>query len=199
MKASAILGSSATVIRSLVFVSAFLIFADAAPAGDEKSIKGFRDAVVALAPDVDPAEAELLSITAHTTARQLARQYRVVGPSVFQNFLIHIGVRQRGYCFQWARDIGLPLKELRLKTLVLHWGAAEAGSVGEHNCVVVTARGQPFREGYIIDGWRNAGRLCWWPVKKDSSYAWKEDLHETAWLQNYGLSEEKPQQVTAQR
>ncbi len=139
MEGSAILGSSATVIRSLVFVSAFLIFADAAPAGDEKSIKGFRDAVVALAPDVDPAEAELLSITAHTTARQLARQYRVVGPSVFQNFLIHIGVRQRGYCFQWARDIGLRLKELKLNTLVLHWGAAEAGSVGEHNCVVVTA------------------------------------------------------------
>ena len=198
VQVSFILRSSKTVIRSLIFVSAFLLLADAATAGDAKSIKGFRDAIVALAPDVDPGEAELVSVTAHTTARNLAREWRVVPPCIFQNFLIHIGARQRGFCFHWAYGIGARLKELRLKTLVLHWGAAYAGGRLEHNCVVVTARGQPFRDGYIIDGWRNAGRLCWWPVKKDD-YPWKEDLGETAWLQNYGPSEQKPQNVTAQR
>jgi hypothetical protein len=198
LQVSVILRSSKTVIRSLIFVSAFLILADGATAGDAKSIKGFRDAIVALAPDVDRGEAQLVSVTAHTTARSLAREWRVVPPAMFQNFLIHIGARERGYCFHWAYGIGAQLKELRLKTLVLHWGAAYAGGRLEHNCVVVTARGQPFRDGYIIDGWRNAGRLCWWPVKKDD-YPWKEDLHETAWLQNYGPSEQKPQNVTAQR
>ena len=197
-QANAILGPSKTVIRGVIFVSAFLILADAAPAGDAKSIKGFRDAIVALAPDVDPGEAELVSVTAHTTARRLAREWRVVPPAIFQNFLIHIGARERGFCFHWAYGIGAQLKELRLKTLVLHWGAAYAGGRLEHNCVVVTARGQAFRDGYIIDGWRNAGRLCWWPVKKDD-YPWKEDLSETAWLQNYGPSEQKPQNATAQR
>ncbi len=198
MQATAILGPSRTVIRNLIFAFAFLILADAAPAGDAKSIKGFRDAIVALAPDVDPGEAELVSVTAHTTARRLAREWRVVPPAIFQNFLIHIGARQRGFCFHWAYGIGAKLKELRLKTLVLHWGAAYAGGRLEHNCVVVTARGQAFRDGYIIDGWRNAGRLCWWPVKKDD-YPWKEDLRETAWLQNYGPSGQKPQSATAQR
>jgi hypothetical protein len=158
---------------------------------DEKSIRGFRDAIVKLAPDVDPAEAELVSVTAHQTARQLARDYRVVGPAVFQNFLIHVGARQRGFCWHWARDIGTRLKELRLKTLYLHWGAADANTHLEHNVVVVTARNQSFREGYIIDGWRNAGRLCWWPVTKDSSYKWKEDLRETAWLHDYELVQPK--------
>jgi hypothetical protein len=186
-------------IRSLIFIAAFLILANAAESRDEKSIKGFRDAIVALAPDVDPSEAQLLSVTAHITSRGLAREYRVVGPSVFQNVLIHIGVRQRGYCFQWARDIGARLKELRPKTLVLHWGAASAGTRLEHNCVVVTARGQLFRDGIIIDGWRNAGRLCWWPVSKDSSYAWKEDMRETAWLQDYGPGVQTLQKATAQR
>ena len=198
MQATAILGSSRTVIRGVIFVSAFLILADAALAGDAKSIKGFRDAIVALAPDVDPGEAELVSVTAHTTARRLAREWRVVPPAIFQNFLIHIGARERGFCFHWAYGIGAQLKELRLKTLVLHWGAAYAGGRLEHNCVVVTARGQSFHDGYIIDGWRNAGRLCWWPVKKDD-YPWKEDLRETAWLQNYGPSEQKLQSATAQR
>jgi hypothetical protein len=188
-----------TAMRFYFFIFALLIVAGTATARDEKSIIGFQKAIFSLATDIDPHEAELISVTAHTTARALARQYRVIGPSVFQNFLIHIGARQRGFCFHYARDIGTRLKELRPRTLVLHWGAAGAGTRLEHNCIVVTARGQPFRDGYIIDGWRNAGRLCWWPVKKDNSYNWKEDLRETAWVQDYAPLEPKPRNITAQR
>jgi hypothetical protein len=199
------------VIRSLTFIFALVIVVNAAWAGDERSIKDLRDALVKLAPDVDPGEAELLSVTAHTTSRSLAREYRIVLNPEFQNFLINIGVRQRGWCGHWARDIGARLKELRLKTLVLHWGAAYAGTTGEDNCLVVTARNQPFQDGIIIDGWRRAGRLFWSAVRKDYEYeleqhyghsgitAWKEDVQETAWLQDYGPSERKPKKTTVQR
>lgn len=163
-------------------------------AGDEKSIAGFRDAIIALAPDVDPNEAQLVSYTAHTTARQCAKDYRVVGPSVFQNVLIYFGIRQKGYCFHYAYDIGARLRELPLKTLVLHWGEAYPRGHLEHNVVVVTARNQPFDQGYIIDGWRAAGRLLWWPVRKDE-YPWKENLHETAWLQKRGPTQWGPQET----
>jgi hypothetical protein len=185
MQPTAILRSFTRPIRSLVFVATLLLCANTARADDSKSIKNLRDALVTLAPDVDPAEAELLSATAHNTARRLAREWHVVPPAQFQNFLIHIGRRQWGYCFHWAYGIGGQLKELRPKTLVLHWGASDPGTLSESNCVVVTARGQPFYDGYVIDAWRGAGRLYWWPVKKDN-YAWKEDLHETAWLNDYG-------------
>jgi hypothetical protein len=165
-----------------------------------------RDALVALAPDVDPGEAELVSVKAHTASRSLAREYRVVWFSGFQNLLIHMGKRQRGYCGHYTRDIGERLKELRLKTLVLHWGAAYAGTPAENNCLVVTARNQPFEEGIIMDGWRNSGQLFWCPLKEDIAYrrvpnpllqrspdggalnnstAWKEDPLYTAWLQDY--------------
>jgi len=181
----------------LVFILAFTIWISSAWAGDERSINDLGKALVALAPDVDPGEAELLSMTAHTTARSLKREYRIVLNPEFQNFLINIGVRQRGYCAHWTRDIGTRLKELRLKTLVLHWGAAYAGTTGEDNCLVVTARNQPFQDGIIIDGWRRAGRLFWCAVRKDDEYeleqhyghsgitAWKEDALYTAWLQDY--------------
>ena len=53
---------------------------------------------------------------------------------------IHIGRRQYGYCFHWARGIGEQLKALRLKTLVLYWAAADPGTNLEHNVIVVTAR-----------------------------------------------------------
>jgi hypothetical protein len=150
-------------------------------------------------------------VTAHTTSRGLAREYRIVLNPEFQNFLINIGLRKRGYCAHYARDIGARLKELKLKTLVLHWGAAYAGTSGEDNCLVVTARHQPFQDGIILDAWRRAGRLFWSAVTKDREYeleqhygrsgitAWKEDVQETAWLQNYGPSERKPTKSTSQR
>ena len=180
----------ATVLLLVVLGCGFL--PSSARAVDEKSIQGFKEAIIKLSPTVDPAEAEAVSVISHHTSRQLARDYRAVGPAVFQNFLINIGARQRGYCAHYARDIGTRLKELRLKTLYLHWGAADANTHLEHNVIVVTALNQPFTQGYIIDGWRNAGRLCWWPVLKDSSYVWKEDLQETAWLHDYELVQSRP-------
>ena len=193
-------------IRTLVFIIAFSLCLNAVWARDEKSIKELRDALVALAPDVDPGEADLVSVTTHTLSRSLAREYGVVWFSGFQNLLIHLGMRQRGYCGHYTRDIGERLKELRLKTLVLHWGAAFPGAEIENNCLVVTARNQPFEEGIIMDGWRQAGKLFWSPLKKDMTYrrlvnpfretsrdgraldngsAWEEDKLYTAWLQDY--------------
>jgi hypothetical protein len=199
------------VIRTVVLIIAFSLCVSAVWARDERSIKKLRDALVALAPDVDPGEAELVSVTAHTASRSLAREYHVVMSPVVQNILINTGKRQRGYCGHYTRDIGERLKALRLKTLVLHWGAAFAGTEGENNGLVVTARNQPFQDGIILDGWRNGGRLFWCALKKDSEYdlghlaelraanplfqhpptapqhgtAWKEDPLYTAWLQDY--------------
>ena len=84
--------------------------------------KDLSKALTALAPDIDPGEAQLLSAAAHTTARSLAREYHVVLNPEFQAFLVNVGLRKRGWCGHWARDIGARLKEL--KTLVLHWGVA---------------------------------------------------------------------------
>jgi hypothetical protein len=156
--------------RTVVFIIAFSLCVSAVWARDEKSIEKLGDALVALAPGVDPGEAQLLSVTAHTASRSLAREYHLAWSPIFQNFLIHMGKRERGYCGHYARDIGERLKELKLKTLVLHWGAAFAGTDDESNCLVVTARNQPFEDGIVIDGWRRAGRLFWCAVKKDSDY-----------------------------
>ena len=193
-------------IRTVVFIIAFSLCTNAVWAIDERSINRLRDALVALAPDVDPGEAELVSVTAHTTERSLAREYRMVWFPGVQNLLIHMGKRQRGICADYARDIGERLKELRLKTLVLHWGSAYAGTLLEDNALVVTARNQPFDDGIIMDGWRDAPRLFWCPLRKDPDYrrrpnmplprsadgravdngtAWQEEPLYTTWLQDY--------------
>jgi hypothetical protein len=186
-------------IRRLIFIFALPILANAAGAKDEESIKGLRDAIVALSPSVNPEEAELISATAHTASRSLAHEYRITGPPAFQNFLIHIRLRQRGYCFDFARDIGSRLKELKPKTLVLHWGESFANTNQENNGLVVTARGQPFRNGIVLDAWRHGGRLYWRAVTEDRQNEWEENMRESALLQNERPTERKSQRTTVQR
>jgi len=196
---------------SFIIAFLFLVLAHAARATDERSIKDLSKALTALAHDVDPAEAQSLSVTAHKTARRLKREYRVFLNPEFTVFLYNIGMRKRGWCGHWAQDIGADLKELKLKTLVLHWGEAYPNTTSENNALVVTARNQPFQDGIILDGWRRAGRLFWCPVIKDDEYeveqhyghsgitVWKENPKWSAWLQEYQQSEEKPETATASR
>jgi hypothetical protein len=196
-----------------VLIFAFAICSSAVWAQDEKSVIDLRDALVALSPrTVDPYEAELLSVTAHTMSRSLAREYGVTGDPAVHNFLINVGAKKRGICADYTRDIGARLKELHFKTLVLHWGAAYAKESDENNALVVTARHQPFADGIVLDGWRRGGRLFWCPVKNDHEYeagrrgllghlgghlhtgitAWKEDLQETALLQENQSAKAEP-------
>ena len=60
-------------IRGLFFIFALLVLVSPAKARDERSITDLSKALAGLASNVDPAEAELLSVTAHTKARSLAR------------------------------------------------------------------------------------------------------------------------------
>ena len=188
----------------LVLILAFFLSAAVLSAKDEKSISDLTNALIALSPrSVDPREAALLSETAHQTSRQCAREYGVTGDPAIHNYLINIGLKKKGICADYTRDIGAKLREFHFKTLVLHWGAAYAKESDENNGLVVTARNQPFLDGIVLDGWRKAGRLFWCPVRSDHEYelgrrgllgrlgghaytgitAWKEDLQESALLQ----------------
>lgn len=153
--------------------------------GDLSAAVSLRNKLVALSPRVRAEEAERVAISAYVTSRQLARDYRVVGPPLFHNFLVNIGMRERGLCFQWARDLFAKLNQVPLQTLELHWGEARAGTWREHNCVVVTARGQPFEKGIVLDAWRHSGRLFWSSVAADH-YPWKEDEAERIRLTSKG-------------
>jgi hypothetical protein len=195
-------------IRRIFWIVLFFNLVHPTWARDERSIKDLAKALTKLAPDVDPAEAEQISVTAHTTARHLAREYHVVLNPELQAFLVNVGLRKRGWCGHWAADIGARLKELKPRTLVLHWGVAYDHTSSENNCLVVTARNQPFKDGIILDGWRRAGRLFWCPVIKDDEYeleqhyghsgitAWKENMQWSAWLQDYETGKEKSKRIT---
>src|SRR5438876_196303 len=146
------------------------------PVGDVIAAASLRRSLKALSPSVRADEAQRFAQCAYVTSRQLAREYRVVFPPALNNILINTGARKRGLCYQWTEDLLHQLDALKLETLELHWGEAFARTFSENNGVVVTAKGQPFAQGIVLDAWRYQGRLYWGPVHKDpEKYEWKEN------------------------
>jgi hypothetical protein len=137
------------------------------PKNDSANAQALARQIAALSPKVDGNEATLLANCAYATVSRLRREYHMFGTPIFNNFLIYHGLRQRGYCYHWTEDLLLALDALKLKTLELHWGETYPGTWRENNCVVVTAKGQPFDHGMILECWRHLGHLRWNLVPSD--------------------------------
>ena len=152
--------------------------AEAARAPAAERVEVLSRQLAALSPSVRADDAKRLAAQAHLRSIELAQHYRPIGPPQLHNFLVNAGVKKRGLCHHWARDLGQRLASLKLRTLVLRWGIARGGTLREHNAVVVTARGQRFEEGIVLDAWRHSGRLFSGAVAADK-YPWREDRHES--------------------
>ena len=137
------------------------------PAKDSAKADELAHQLARLSRRVDPNEARLLARCAYATVTQLREEYRPFGTPIFNNFLVYHGLRKRGYCFQWSEDLLLALDRLNLKTLELHWGDTYRDTWRENNCLVVTAKGQPFDRGMILECWRHFGHLHWNLVPSD--------------------------------
>jgi hypothetical protein len=114
------------------------------------------------------------------TGLELRREWRVVWLPGVQNLLVNMGARKGGLCFQWATELLVRLDALKLQTLEPHWAESFANTSGEHNVIVVTARGQPFEKGILLDNWRYSGQLVWTQVAMDPEYHWTENKSELA-------------------
>jgi hypothetical protein len=137
------------------------------PKNDATNTVALADRLAALSPRVDPNEAKALAECAYATVTQLRREYRMFGTPIFNNFLVYHGLRKRGYCYHWMADLLVALDALKLKTLELHWGETYAGTWRENNCLVVTAKGQSFDQGIMLESWSHLGHLRWRAVLSD--------------------------------
>ena len=139
-----------------------------------------RTRIAALSPTVSPDEDRRVAYAAYMTGLELRREWRVVWLPGVQNLLVNMGARKRGLCFQWATELLVRLDALKLQTLELHWAESGPNTGAEHNVIVVTARGQPFGEGILLDLWRYSGTLVWTHVGMDPEYHWTENKSELA-------------------
>ncbi|MGB9475220.1 MAG: hypothetical protein WCE87_09150 [Candidatus Udaeobacter sp.] len=145
---------------------------------DARNAEKLAGELASLSPRVNGDEAKLLADCAFVTVSKLRREYRMFGTPIFNNFLIYHGLRKRGYCYQWSEDLLLALDKLNLKSLEVHWGEYDPNTWRENNCLVITAKGQSFNRGIMLECWRHLGHLYFGPIASDwetyvenSSYA----------------------------
>ena len=163
------------------------------PARESEKAEELANQLVRLSPRVDPNEAKLLADCAYATVAQLRKEYRMFATPIFNNFLVYHGWRKRGYCYQWSEDLLLALDKLKLKTLELHWADTYRDTWRENNCLVVTAKGQAFEHGMILECWRHFGHLRWnlVPSDQDPYYEnteWAEKVRSRAAAKNHGVA-----------
>jgi hypothetical protein len=162
--------------------------------------EALRARLVALSPSVNPEEARRVAYIAYTTGRELAAKWKMGSSPTIHSFLINIGLKKGGYCFQFATELLLRLDAENLKTLELHWAESDPGTDTEHNVIAVTARGQPFEQGIMLDNWRRSGHLLWGPLNGDPSHTWQENKAAAARrLHRKAVTAEQPKPKTSPR
>lgn len=126
-----------------------------------------------LSPKISADEAQKLATTAIEESAKMSRDFKPLCFPWMNNALVNTGLRKRGLCYQWRDDLFPHLHRLGLKTMDLHLASSRRATMLEHNGIVVTAKGQPFAEGIILDPWRRGGRLWWGTLKQDRLHPWK--------------------------
>jgi hypothetical protein len=167
------------------------------PHGDLAAAQGLANQLAALSPRVNREEANLLAQCAYAAVSELRQRYPMFGTPIFNNFLIYHGIKKRGYCYQWAEDLLVALDALKLTSLELHWGEANVGNWRENNCVVVSAKGQPFNRGIVLDCWRHFGHLRWNAVSADED-PYVENSAYGRFVRAGAKQEEKPTTSSSQ-
>ncbi len=139
----------------------------------EGSIPPLAERLSVLSPVVRHDEARQVACVVMEHSIALAQSYRIVRPPLLHNTLVNLGLKRRGLCHHWTGDLFAELRRHQFATLEIRWGLARAGTLREHNAIVITARGEAFEKGIVLDAWRHSGRVHWCAVAKDS-YPWEE-------------------------
>ncbi|HHL19718.1 MAG TPA: hypothetical protein ENJ33_08275 [Thiothrix sp.] len=147
----------------------------------KQSISELKTALLNLGENTSEAEATLIAYDSVVYSMILANQYKLASPPLYHNYLVNTKRRPRGLCYHWQRDLISHLKKRKnFKTFDLKEGVSAEGEYwNEHNAMIVTAKGQPFETGIVLDGWRNSGKLFWVKVTKETKHHWKQRVWKT--------------------
>ncbi len=97
----------------------------------------------------------------------------MASPALYHNMLVNMGLRERGLCCHWAKDLHAKLRGLDTSSLKFDWLVARLGSQSrEHNTVVIYAADSTWTKGIVFNPWRKAGVRHWTKMTGDE-YPWQ--------------------------
>lgn len=143
---------------------------------NREDVERLAVSIQSLGPEVDPIEAQRAAEIAYSYTRQLAIAYEIEDPPLLHNFKVNRGLKPRGLCWHWAEDMEARLNQEGFETLQMHRAIANADNpfLIDHSTAIVSARGDRFEEGIVLDPWRYGGTLFWAPPLEDKRFVWVE-------------------------
>lgn len=166
--------------RHFMLGSAALALAACGTAPEKRALASRSDvaeleaAILAMRTDVDPAEAARAAEIAFAYTRTLAIQYQITDPPLVHNTKVNIGLKPRGLCWHWAEDMEQRLDAEGFETLEMNRAIAEGRGVRiDHSTAIISAQGDGYVRGVVLDPWRQGGVLFFAPVAEDTRYSWE--------------------------
>jgi len=110
----------------------------------------------------------------HAKSRVLIKRYALTSPPVWHNFLVNIGLKEKGLCYHWSNALYITALQGNFPHYRFHKVGANIGEYwSEHNALAITVEGQKVVDGLLVDAWRDSGRLYVCRVKEDTHYLWR--------------------------
>ena len=125
-------------------------------------------------PKISQSKATIISDDIYKEVNHLTEKFSLISPPWFHNFLVNVGLREKGLCYHWADALYIHLMQKGYSEVEFHLVGANIGEYFfEHNAIVIVGKGKNVSEGIVLDPWRNSGKLFHGTVKKDKKYQWK--------------------------
>jgi len=103
----------------------------------------------------------------------LGKAFKLTSPPTYHNFLVSIGAREKGLCYDWSDALYIHLKSQKHPYFTFHLMGSNIGEYwSEHNALVISSKNHSLDEAILIDPWRNSGELFFSKVKDDKKYQW---------------------------
>lgn len=140
----------------------------------QADVNQLAETIQALGAEVDSNEALRAAEIAFAHTRTLAIQYQITDPPLIHNTKVNMGLRPRGLCWHWAEDMEKRLDAEGFETLEMNRAIAEGRGIRiDHSTAIISAKGEGYAAGVVLDPWRNGGELFFAPVVEDTRYAWE--------------------------
>ncbi len=123
---------------------------------------------------VDGENFKLISKDIKTYAKTLKHRYELTSFPNYNNFMINIGLKKRGLCWQLAYDLLDFLKPKGYNVDYYIAGANINNYFKEHNVLVLTCKGCKFEDGVLVDLWRLGGEVYCSTLKADEKFEWSQ-------------------------
>src|SRR6056297_817515 len=165
------------------------------PPGTPQDKARLEQAILALGPGIDPAEASSAARIAYDHTHQLSREYQITDPAIIHNTKVNMGLKPRGLCWHWAKDMEARLNAENFQTSQMHRAIANAKNpiLLEHSTAIISRRGDSLFDGIVLDPWGKGGVLFWSPTMTDRRYNWHPRAEILAWK----LGHDRAQQLLA--